>query len=133
MPLVPPPPVGTPPSGTRVIWVVRSSSDPPLVLVASSRREDLGAVWRVVRDIGDHVRWMNDAVAITFVTDRHEGVGTAFDCDTRIGPEAAACAANGPYWAWLNSILLYCTTTVPPRWTYSIKRWLFALRSSRRS
>lgn len=43
-------------------------------------------VWADVADIASHVEWMQDAVAITFTTDQREGVGTAFDCDTRIGP-----------------------------------------------
>jgi len=29
---------------------------------------------------------MHDAVAIRFQTDQHRGVGTAFDCDTKVGP-----------------------------------------------
>jgi hypothetical protein len=29
---------------------------------------------------------MHDAVAIRFVSQRREGVGTTFDCDTRVGP-----------------------------------------------
>jgi hypothetical protein len=29
---------------------------------------------------------MHDAVAIRFLSDRHEGVGTTFDCDTKVGP-----------------------------------------------
>lgn len=44
------------------------------------------AVWAVVRDIGSHVRWMEDAEAIRFTSRRHDGVGTTFDCDTKIGP-----------------------------------------------
>jgi len=43
-------------------------------------------VWSAVEDIGTHTRWMTDAESITFVTDRHNGVGTEFDCLTRIGP-----------------------------------------------
>jgi uncharacterized protein YndB with AHSA1/START domain len=43
-------------------------------------------VWAVVRDIASHPTWMRDAVAIRFLSDRREGVGTAFDCDTRVGP-----------------------------------------------
>ena len=43
-------------------------------------------MWAVVRDIASHPTWMRDAVAIRFLTDRREGVGTAFDCDTRVGP-----------------------------------------------
>ena len=45
-----------------------------------------GEVWRAVEDIGSHVTWMHDAVAIRFTSARHRGVGTTFDCDTRVGP-----------------------------------------------
>jgi hypothetical protein len=43
-------------------------------------------VWADVRQIDSHVEWMADAVAIRFRTERQEGVGTAFDCDTKLGP-----------------------------------------------
>lgn len=43
-------------------------------------------VWADVEDIATHVEWMHDAEAITFTSDRTEGVGTTFDCLTRIGP-----------------------------------------------
>ena len=43
-------------------------------------------VWRHLRDIPSHVEWMADAEAIRFVTDRREGVGTVFLCDTKVGP-----------------------------------------------
>lgn len=43
-------------------------------------------VWDVLRDIGSHVVWMVDAVAIRFTSSRREGVGTTFECDTRVGP-----------------------------------------------
>lgn len=43
-------------------------------------------VWRDVRDIASHVHWMHDAVAIRFTSRRRSGVGTTFDCDTRVGP-----------------------------------------------
>ena len=43
-------------------------------------------VWAVVRDIASHPTWMRDAVAIRFLDERREGVGTAFDCDTKVGP-----------------------------------------------
>jgi len=45
-----------------------------------------GRVWDDVKDIGSHVEWMHDAVAIRFTSSRRSGVGTAFDCDTRVGP-----------------------------------------------
>ena len=43
-------------------------------------------VWDVVRDIGAHVRWMHDAEAIRFTSPQTEGVGTTFECDSRLGP-----------------------------------------------
>ncbi|MDX6494907.1 MAG: hypothetical protein QOE17_893 [Gaiellales bacterium] len=43
-------------------------------------------VWATIEDISRHVDWMEDAVAIRFTGRRHDGVGTTFDCDTKIGP-----------------------------------------------
>jgi carbon monoxide dehydrogenase subunit G len=44
------------------------------------------AVWARLSDIADHVTWMADAAAIRFVGDRRAGVGTRFECETRLGP-----------------------------------------------
>jgi uncharacterized protein YndB with AHSA1/START domain len=43
-------------------------------------------VWATVEDIATHTRWMADAESIEFVTDQRSGVGTEFDCRTRVGP-----------------------------------------------
>jgi hypothetical protein len=43
-------------------------------------------VWAALERIESHTEWMADAVAIRFRTDHHQGVGTEFECDTRIGP-----------------------------------------------
>jgi hypothetical protein len=43
-------------------------------------------VWSVMEDIETHTEWMADAVAITFRTERRHGVGTEFECLTRLGP-----------------------------------------------
>lgn len=43
-------------------------------------------VWTAVRDISSHAAWMQDAVAIRYTSAGREGVGTTFDCDTRVGP-----------------------------------------------
>jgi len=43
-------------------------------------------IWDDVRDIASHVDWMHDAVAIRFTSPKTSGVGTAFDCDTKVGP-----------------------------------------------
>jgi len=44
------------------------------------------AVWAELEKIERHVDWMMDAVAIRFLNDRHRGVGTEFECDTKMGP-----------------------------------------------
>jgi hypothetical protein len=51
--------------------------------VLPARRE---RVWADVRDIASHVEWMADAEAIRFTSARRSGVGTTFECDTRVGP-----------------------------------------------
>lgn len=43
-------------------------------------------VWADLQDIGSHADWMSDAVAIRFLTAQTTGVGTRFECDTRVGP-----------------------------------------------
>lgn len=43
-------------------------------------------VWAAVEDISTHVTWMHDAVAIRFTSAQTQGVGTTFDCDTKVGP-----------------------------------------------
>jgi carbon monoxide dehydrogenase subunit G len=44
------------------------------------------AVWRVLEPIEHHVEWMTDAEAITFTGGTTRGVGTTFDCVTKLGP-----------------------------------------------
>ena len=43
-------------------------------------------VWADVEDLSTHVEWMQDAASIDFTTEQRQGVGTEFDCLTRIGP-----------------------------------------------
>ena len=43
-------------------------------------------VWDDVADLGSHVEWMADAVAIRFTSEQRSGIGTMFDCDTKVGP-----------------------------------------------
>lgn len=44
------------------------------------------AVWRELSDLPSHVEWMADAESIEFSGKQRRGVGTIFDCATRIGP-----------------------------------------------
>jgi uncharacterized protein YndB with AHSA1/START domain len=43
-------------------------------------------VWEDVRHIASHVEWMADAYEIRFLSEQREGVGTRFECLTRVGP-----------------------------------------------
>ena len=44
------------------------------------------AVWASLEEIGSHVEWMKDAESIRFTTASRKGVGTVFECATRVGP-----------------------------------------------
>jgi hypothetical protein len=43
-------------------------------------------VWADVKRIESHVEWMRDARSIRFLSKRHAGVGTEFECVTGVGP-----------------------------------------------
>ncbi|CAN5525454.1 hypothetical protein BH20ACT2_BH20ACT2_16180 [soil metagenome] len=43
-------------------------------------------VWSVVERVEAHVDWMADATAIRIISGKRRGVGTRFECDTRVGP-----------------------------------------------
>ncbi|CAN5845751.1 hypothetical protein BH20ACT4_BH20ACT4_11470 [soil metagenome] len=45
-----------------------------------------GEIWSYVEQIERHTEWMADAVAIRFHGERRRGVGTSFECYTKIGP-----------------------------------------------
>lgn len=44
------------------------------------------AVWDYVSDLGRGTEWMADAAAITFTSETQTGVGTTFECLTKVGP-----------------------------------------------
>jgi carbon monoxide dehydrogenase subunit G len=44
------------------------------------------AIWRVIEPIERHVDWMADAESITFTGEQTQGLGTSFDCVTKVGP-----------------------------------------------
>jgi len=43
-------------------------------------------VWSDVRHIASHAEWMHDAESIWFTSEGREGVGTTFECETKVGP-----------------------------------------------
>lgn len=58
----------------------------PGILVETLIDAPPAEVWADVRHIARHVEWMHDAESIVFTSDTTEGVGTTFDCATRVGP-----------------------------------------------
>ncbi len=44
------------------------------------------AVWPHLAALDTHIDWMGDADAIRFTSAQRRGVGTSFECDTRVGP-----------------------------------------------
>lgn len=56
-------------------------------------------VWRQVRDISSHVRWMADAESIRFTSRGRRGVGTTFECVTRVGPLALTDVMEVTSWS----------------------------------
>jgi uncharacterized protein YndB with AHSA1/START domain len=58
----------------------------PRIRVSTTLPAPPSAVWPVVADLASHVDWMADAESIRFVTEQTEGVGTRFECVTRVGP-----------------------------------------------
>jgi hypothetical protein len=63
-------------------------------LIRAPRRQ----VWRAVRHIPSHVAWMRDAHAIRITSPRKSGVGTIFECDTRVGPLAVTDVLEVTEW-----------------------------------
>jgi hypothetical protein len=43
-------------------------------------------VWPHLAELESHGAWMADAEAIRFTSPQRRGVGTSFECDTRVGP-----------------------------------------------
>jgi len=43
-------------------------------------------VWADIIEIESHAEWMDDAESIRFTGELTKGVGTTFDCDTKVGP-----------------------------------------------
>ena len=58
----------------------------PRIKIEVCIRAPLQLVWEMVADIRTHTEWMVDAESITVTSDCSSGVGTTFDCVTKIGP-----------------------------------------------
>ena len=58
----------------------------PRIRVATTIAAPPDDVWAAVEDVRSHVEWMADAEAIRFDGEQTSGVGTSFECDTKVGP-----------------------------------------------
>ena len=58
----------------------------PHIKIEVCIRAPLQLVWEMVADLRTHTEWMVDAESITVTSDCSSGVGTTFDCVTKIGP-----------------------------------------------
>ncbi len=46
----------------------------------------IDTAWANLADVASHVDWMADAESITFTSASRTGVGTTFECVTKVGP-----------------------------------------------
>ena len=85
-------------------------------------------MWDDVRDLGSHVEWMADAEAIRFTSRRRSGVGTTFDCDTRVGPLRLVDRMEVTEWRPGRSIGVHHVGLVTGSGRFTLRR---ALRGTR--
>jgi hypothetical protein len=69
------------------------------IRVATTIEASPEKTWTSVEQIDSHVAWMADAESIRFTSQQKRGVGTAFDCQTRIGPVRLVDAMVITRWA----------------------------------
>jgi hypothetical protein len=56
------------------------------ITVSADYEASPAEAWAVLEPVEHHVDWMADAESIRFQTDQTRGVGTRFECVTKIGP-----------------------------------------------
>lgn len=56
------------------------------VVVATTINVTPDQLWATLEPIETHVEWMADAESIEFLTEQRRGVGTRFECLTKVGP-----------------------------------------------
>ncbi len=56
------------------------------IVVSTEYDADVDTVWSVLEPVDRHIDWMADAETIRFQGVQMRGVGTSFDCVTKIGP-----------------------------------------------
>jgi uncharacterized protein YndB with AHSA1/START domain len=78
-------------------------------------------VWDVVEAIDHHTDWMADAARIDFVSTRRRGVGTEFDCLTRVGPFRTVDRMTVTEWEPGRSMCIEHTGFVTGRGRFTIR------------
>ncbi len=78
-------------------------------------------VWRAVRDIGSHVRWMHDAESIRITSSRATGLGTTFECATRVGPLRLSDTMEVVEWKERRTIGIRHTGLVQGKGRFTLK------------
>lgn len=79
-------------------------------------------MWRDLQDISSHEQWMEDAVAIRFLTDQRTGVGTRFECDTKVGPLRLTDVMEITEWAPGKAMGVRHTGLVTGTGTFTLKK-----------
>lgn len=74
------------------------------IRVSTTIEAPIDAVWEYVRRIDSHTEWMADAESISFQGKQTEGVGTAFECLTKVGPLSLNDAMVVTEWAEQEAI-----------------------------
>ena len=74
------------------------------IRVATTIEASPATTWSAIEQIDSHVAWMADAESITFTTSQRSGVGTAFDCRTRIGPIRLIDAMSITQWVPMEAM-----------------------------
>jgi hypothetical protein len=79
-------------------------------------------LWKRLERIEDHVDWMADAREIRFVSTRRRGVGTEFDCVTRVGPLRTTDRMVVTAWEPGHSMGIVHRGVVTGRGTFTLRR-----------
>jgi hypothetical protein len=80
------------------------------------------AVWADVADISSHVEWMADATAIRFVSPQTSGLGTTFECDTKVGPFKLTDVLEITEWAPGKAMGVHHTGLVTGTGRFTLKK-----------
>ena len=94
----------------------------PRIAVSTTIDAPPRRVWRQVRDISSHVRWMADAESIRFTSKGRRGVGTTFECVTRVGPLALTDVMEVTSWATGREMGVRHTGVVTGEGRFTLRR-----------